>query len=154
MENKNKKQKTYHFNAEWEEQFCFIFYKEKIVCLLCNSSVAIAKKCNVERHFNTNHTNFNTNFPLKSEIRKSKISELKFNLTKQQSLFKKPISQSKKATTASLKITHLLAKRMKPFVDGEIIKEAMLLSAETLFDDHKNKTEIVKAINDVHLREQ
>lgn len=149
MENKNKKQKTHHFNAEWEEQFCFIYYKEKIVCLLCNSSVAIAKKCNVERHFNTTHKNFNTNFPINSEIRKKKISDLKLNLTKQQSLFIKPISQLK--NSASLKIAHLLAKKMKPFVEGEFIKEAMLLSAETLFDDYKNKNEIITAINAVQL---
>jgi hypothetical protein len=151
MEQKNKRQKTYHFNVEWEEQFCFIYYKEKSVCLLCNSSVAIAKKCNVERHFITTHKNFNTKFPMNSEIRKKKISELKLNLTAQQSLFTRPISQSRKATSASFKIAHLLAKKMKPFVEGEIIKEAMLLSAETLFDDYKNKIEIITAINAMQL---
>lgn len=151
MEKRNKKQKTHHFNVEWEEQFCFIYYKEKSICLLCNSSVAIAKKCNVERHFITTHKSFNINFPINSEIRKKKISELKLNLTGQQSLFTRPISQSKKATSASFKIAHLLAKKMKPFVEGEIIKEAMLLTAETLFDDYKNKNEIITAINAIQL---
>uniref|UniRef100_A0A6P7GD25 Protein ZBED8-like n=1 Tax=Diabrotica virgifera virgifera TaxID=50390 RepID=A0A6P7GD25_DIAVI len=102
----------------------------------------------MERHFITTHKNFNTTFPINSEYNKKKISELKLKLTKQQNLFARPISQSTKTT---FKIAHLLAKKMKPFVEGEIIKEAMLLSAETLFDDHKSKNEIVTAINGIQL---
>uniref|UniRef100_A0A6P7HCW0 Protein FAM200A-like n=1 Tax=Diabrotica virgifera virgifera TaxID=50390 RepID=A0A6P7HCW0_DIAVI len=79
------------------------------------------------------------------------MSELKLKLIKQQNLFARSISQSTKATTASFKIAHLLAKKIKPFVEGEIIKEAMLLHAETLFDDHKSKNEIVTAINGIQL---
>lgn len=151
MEKRNKKQKTYNFNVKWEERFCFIYYKEKTVCLLCNSSIAISKKCNVDRHYITTHKNFDTNFPINSEIRKKKISELKLNLTGQQNLFVRQISQSRKATSASFQIVHLLAKKLKPFVEGEIIKEAILLTAETIFDDYKNKNEIITAINSIQL---
>ncbi|CAK9796265.1 Protein ZBED8 [Anthophora plagiata] len=118
---------------------------------MCNLSVAIAKKCNVKRYFITTYKNFNTNFPMNSEIRKKKISELKLNLIGQQSLFTRPISQSKKATSVSFKIAHLLAKKMKPFIEGEIIKEAMLLTAEPLLDDYEKKNEIITAINAIQL---
>jgi hypothetical protein len=38
-------------NSELEEQYCFIEYRGKPVCLLCNGSVsAVPKKSNVERH--------------------------------------------------------------------------------------------------------
>jgi hypothetical protein len=46
-----KHQRNYTFNSEWEDQYCFIEYKGKSMCLLCNGSISIAKKSNVERHF-------------------------------------------------------------------------------------------------------
>ena len=58
----------------------------------------------------------------------------------QQSLFTKPTTQNKAATEASLRISHLLAKHKKPFTDGDLIKEAMAITAETVFNDFKTKT--------------
>jgi hypothetical protein len=54
MSGQNKIQQTYNFNAKWEESYCFVDIKGKCVCLLCGSSVAVPKKHNVERHFQTN----------------------------------------------------------------------------------------------------
>ncbi|GFT74226.1 dimer_Tnp_hAT domain-containing protein [Trichonephila clavipes] len=76
---------------------------------------------------------------------------LKSSITKQQSIFTKPKQQSKAATVASIKVAHLLAKKKKPFIDAEIMQEAMLVAADSLFDDFKNKTEILGAINMLHL---
>ncbi|GFY03403.1 dimer_Tnp_hAT domain-containing protein [Trichonephila clavipes] len=76
---------------------------------------------------------------------------LKSSITKQQSIFTKPKQQSKAATVASIKVAHLLAKKKKPFIDAEIMKEAMLVAADSLFDDFKNKTEILGAINMLQL---
>ncbi|GFW48261.1 uncharacterized protein TNCV_1108241 [Trichonephila clavipes] len=42
-------------------------------------------------------------------------------------------------------------KEEKPFIDAEIMKEAMLVAADSLFDDFKNKTEILEAINMLQL---
>ncbi|GFY30172.1 general transcription factor II-I repeat domain-containing protein 2 [Trichonephila clavipes] len=76
---------------------------------------------------------------------------LKSSITKQQSIFTKPKQQSKAATVASIKVAHLLAKKKKPFIDVKIMKEAMLVAADSLFDDFKNKTEILGAINMLQL---
>ncbi|GFV97985.1 dimer_Tnp_hAT domain-containing protein [Trichonephila clavipes] len=62
-----------------------------------------------------------------------------------------PKQQSKAATVASNKVAHLLAKKKKPFIDAEIMKEAMLVAVDSLFDDFKNKTEILGAINMLQL---
>jgi len=35
--------------------------------------------------------------------------------------------------TASLKITHVLVKRWKPFQDGELLNEAVVSAAESFF---------------------
>ncbi|GFW16649.1 zinc finger BED domain-containing protein 5-like [Trichonephila clavipes] len=76
---------------------------------------------------------------------------LKSPITKQQSIFTKPKQQSKAATVASIKVAHLLAKKKKPFIDAEIMQEAMLVVADSLFDDFKNKTEILGAVNMLQL---
>ena len=50
---------------------------------------------------------------------------------------KKP--KSKAATIASYRVSHVLAKHMKSFKDGEVVKEAFLEAADALLGDSKNK---------------
>ena len=50
------------------------------------------------------------------------------------------------ATIASFKVYHVLVKRMKPFEDGEVIKEAMTEAANVLFDSFSKKTFIMSVI--------
>ncbi|KAG8234407.1 hypothetical protein J437_LFUL012792 [Ladona fulva] len=115
------------------------------------ASVAFAKKHNEERHFQTNHGTFATNYPENSEIRKKKVCELESKLSAQQSVFVRPLSKSRNATTASFKIAYLLAKKKKPFQDGELLKEAFLACAESLFRGFSNKREIISAIQELQL---
>ena len=63
MENRNKKEKAHYFNVEWEEQFCFIYYKEKSIKVYYKAKsvcfcAAIAIKYIVEtfHHFNQIHS--------------------------------------------------------------------------------------------------
>jgi hypothetical protein len=51
------------------------------------------------------------------------------------------VVKCKYATIASLKISHLLAKKKKLFQDGELLKEA--------FEGFSNKREIMSAIQDL-----
>ncbi|XP_078533909.1 general transcription factor II-I repeat domain-containing protein 2-like [Lissotriton helveticus] len=55
------------------------------------------------------------------------------------------------ATEASFVITHHLIKHKATFLDGEIVKEAMLLMAHSLFKDFKYSPEIMSGISDVQL---
>ncbi|PNF14494.1 hypothetical protein B7P43_G16172 [Cryptotermes secundus] len=146
-----ERHRSYSFNSGWEEQYCFIEYRGKPVCLLCNGSVSIPKKSNVERHFLTNYRNFNNEFPVKSELRKQNLKDLKSKLTLQQCVFTKPIQQSSNVTIASYKICHVLAKSEKPFSNGEIVKEAMISAGESLFDGHKDKSALMTSIRGLQL---
>ncbi|KAG8236786.1 hypothetical protein J437_LFUL018217, partial [Ladona fulva] len=110
----------------------------------CGASVAFAKNHNEERHLQTNHGTFATNYPENSEIRKKNISA-------QQSVFVRPVSKSKNATTASFKIAHLLSKEKKPLQDVELLKEAFLAGAERLFEGFYKKPEIISAIQELQL---
>jgi hypothetical protein len=83
-----KKSKTYHFHGEWEIEYFFVMVKDKCCCLICNASVSLPKKSNLERHYNALHSNkYDADFPSKSEICKLKIKELKLKLATQQQLW-------------------------------------------------------------------
>lgn len=84
--------------------------------MLCGQTQALAKRGNLERHHVKPHPKFQDSYPPKSRLRAKKVEELKSGLKNQQSLFLK-----------------------KPFTDGEIVKEAMAITAETMFCDFKNK---------------
>ena len=55
-----------------------------------------------------------------------------------------------KATECSWRIAWILGKHKKPFTDSEVVKECMLETFETLFDD-KIKSEIKHRINKILL---
>lgn len=58
------------------------------------------------------------------------------------------------ATEASLQISWVLAKKQKPYSDGEIVKQCFQESAESLFAEFKNKDEIKKQISNLQLSHQ
>jgi hypothetical protein len=56
--NENKPRTSAHnFNEKLDNKYYFIDVNNKRVFLMCNSSVAIGKKCNVE-HFMTLHKDY------------------------------------------------------------------------------------------------
>ncbi|KAG8226728.1 hypothetical protein J437_LFUL004378 [Ladona fulva] len=120
----SKRQKTYYYKSSWEETYCFV---------------------------DTSHGTFATNYPENSEIRKKKVCELKSKLSAQKSVVVRPLLKSKNATTALFKNAHLLVKKKKPFQDGELLKEAFLAGAESLFEGFSNKQEIISAIQELQL---
>lgn len=61
-----------------------------------------------------------------------------------QSIFTKSADHKQAVTEASFRESHFLAKNKKPFIDNELFKEAMAITAETIFKDFKNKDEIKK----------
>ncbi|KAK9393953.1 hypothetical protein NXF25_015616 [Crotalus adamanteus] len=146
-----KRQRTYLFHKEWEERYCFMDVNGKSVCLICSSTVAVAKKHNVQRHFERNHGTFAKNYPLDSELRKMKVKEMKSKFASQLTVYTKPVVHSKNTTIASFKIASLLVKRNKPFEDGELLKEVFLTAADSIFEGFSNKKEIMTAIQKLQL---
>ncbi len=146
----SKKPKTYHFHSEWEDFFFTMSYS-KCVCLICQSTIAIPKKGNVEQHSRTVNKNYDTDYLLKSELRKRKVRELKSQSSRRQSFFSQLTSKAKAATEASFRVCHTIIKHKKSFQDGEIIKEAFTEAADSLFRDFKNKPEILSSVKALQL---
>lgn len=112
--------------------------KETCVCLICGATVAMAKRHNVERYFTTCHKSYHANYPPGSALWAEKARELKAALGKQQSFFTRPAKKSQKATEASFRATHFLIKK-KGFSDGEVVKEGMMIIANTVLRREKWK---------------
>ena len=75
----------------------------KYLCFISQSTIALPKKSNVERHFRTVYEKCDTDFPPKSELRKKKVKELKSHLSGQQSFFIQQTSKAKATTEASFR---------------------------------------------------
>lgn len=117
------------------------------MCLICG---ATAKRHNVERHFTTSHKSYNANYPPGSALRTEKAHERKAALGKQQSFFTRPTKKSQEVTEASFRATHFLIKK-KAFSDGEVLKEAMIIIANTVLEDEKNGTDLISTLSDIQL---
>lgn len=133
------------FNEEWQEKYFFTILKGKPVCLVCSESVSVLKEYNLRRHYETKHS---TELDIFTGLkRKQKSDELKrylclfFNtlacltliqifflnrgLSKQQTFFTRGKTESENAVRASFAVSEILAKKMKPFQDVELIKECL-----------------------------
>ncbi|XP_072392175.1 uncharacterized protein [Diabrotica undecimpunctata] len=66
-------------------------------------------------------------------------------------MFTRPVKQSVAATIASFKISYILTQHKKPFEGGAAVKEAFIEATNLLFEDFKNKTDVMSAIKEVQL---
>ncbi|XP_066494918.1 uncharacterized protein [Tiliqua scincoides] len=114
-------------------------------------TISTPKKGNVERHFRTVHGQYDTDFPLKSELRKRKVNELKSQSPGRQTFFTQHSSKAKAATEASFRVSHIIVNNKKSFQDGEMVKEAFVEAADALFQDFKNKAVILSSIKALQL---
>ena len=111
------------FQEKWTEEFFFILHNGKPICLMCNEPISVMKEFNIKRHYSTKHPTLHS---LKGQIRKDKIQKLTANLKKQQQIFHKQRTQLDNVVKASFIVSSKVAKSLKPFADGEFIKECML----------------------------
>lgn len=125
------------FQAKWEMAYFFIEWKGKLfVSFAIKKLLAVCKEFNLKRHYDTNHK---AKFDCNTEnIRKEKLSSLKTKLQGQQSMFTKVKSENEDALKSSFIISLEIAKRSKPFTDGDFIKECQLKVADISFPSQKS----------------
>ena len=123
------------FNDDWTRKYLFILFNKKPLCLVCGDNVAVLKEYNLKRHYETKHEPDYSKY--EDKLRDDKIEELKLMLNKQQTLFYKVNKESETAVRASYVITEEIAKKRKPFSDGEFIKDCMMRAAEIVCPDKK-----------------
>uniref|UniRef100_H3AEH0 SPIN-DOC-like zinc-finger domain-containing protein n=1 Tax=Latimeria chalumnae TaxID=7897 RepID=H3AEH0_LATCH len=135
------------FNPNWELEYVFTEVNGKPMCLVCQKTVSVLKKANLQHHHETCHPEFNQFYPTGSNLRKDKVRNLVASFHGQQNLFCSQFKDSNVVTEASFKIAWHLAKSKKPFTDGELMKQCFLDCSKSLFAEFKNNDDIVKQIS-------
>lgn len=130
LEDENRK-----FQSEWENLYFFIHVKGNTVCMICCHSITILKSYNLKRHYEQKHGEIDK---LTVGERKAKLQSLKNNFTSQQNIFHKQTAQSNGIVSASLRVSHIIANNMKPFTDGNYIKECLIAAVEEICPEKVN----------------
>nr|XP_022915286.1 general transcription factor II-I repeat domain-containing protein 2A-like [Onthophagus taurus] len=82
--------------------------------------------------------------PITGELRKQKMLSLKQELIGQQAMFIKPIQDSETATEVSYEISRMIAKRSRPFNDGDFVKECIEIAAKKMCPEAAKKFEKIQ----------
>lgn len=111
------------FKTSWTEEYFVVEHLGSVICVICNETISVNKEYNIKRHYSTKHAaKFDC---LSGQVRSDRVNSLKQNLTGQQKFFKVANSNSETATKVSFCIAEAIAKRGKPFSDGEFIKDCL-----------------------------
>uniref|UniRef100_A0A8C4N1B3 SPIN-DOC-like zinc-finger domain-containing protein n=1 Tax=Eptatretus burgeri TaxID=7764 RepID=A0A8C4N1B3_EPTBU len=123
------------FKKEWEA-FFFVERKGKALCIICHETVAVMKVCNVKHHFTSVHPK---QAALPDDKKKAEFGRLSTQLEKQRAFMKRSVSSMQAAaqsnTRASYHVAHLVATNLKPFTEGEFLKECMMAVVEDVCPD-------------------
>ncbi|UYV63240.1 EPM2AIP1 [Cordylochernes scorpioides] len=90
----------------------------------------------MKRHYKTKHSQNYSKYT--GIVRTEKFEALKRGLKSQQSLFTKVKTEQEAATRASFRVALEIAKRGKPFTDGEMIKECIIAVVEEMCPEKVN----------------
>ncbi|XP_066945264.1 general transcription factor II-I repeat domain-containing protein 2A-like [Macrobrachium rosenbergii] len=124
------------FNIQWTEKYFVSVLFGNIICLLCNDKISVCKEYNIKRHYASKHESEYQTF--NEERRKTKIEELTKAIRSQQASLQKHVVKTGTCTKVSYLIAEKLAKKGKPLVDGELIKECIVIAFNEYCPDKVN----------------
>ncbi|GFX05939.1 protein ZBED8 [Trichonephila clavipes] len=146
-----KKIESREFKVKGTANFAFIQNLNGFpTCPICKEKFAHNKKSNLERHFTRKHASFSTKYPT-GDARKKAVEELQKSQELSTSVFNNWMQSSSSINIASFVFSQDIAKRGKPYTDGEYIKNCFINASEELFQDFKNKADILKRIKELLL---
>lgn len=123
------------FQDKWTHLYLFVCVGEKPICLVCNESISVVKEYNIKRHYESKHSSKFAH--LQGQIRIDKVEALKKQLQRQQYSFHKQNDDSEASVKVSYIISEKIARKSKPFTDGDFIKECMEAAVEVLCPSQK-----------------
>ncbi len=127
----------HRFQGRWKLQYFFTESRNNCVCLICQQSVAVAKESNVKTHYQTNHANAYDK--LSGSDHSEKVKQLEAVLASQQRLFTQARESNENSTKASYEVAMLIAKRGKPFTEGEFIKDCVMKMVDNICPEKKQE---------------
>ncbi|GFW23289.1 general transcription factor II-I repeat domain-containing protein 2A [Trichonephila clavipes] len=156
MATKKKQRKTEgengEFKVEWTRNFALIQNLNELpTCLICKEKFAHNKKSNLEGHFTRKHASFSTKYSTGDDARTKAVEDLQKSQESSISVFNNWMQSSSNINMASFVFNQEIAKRGKPYTDGEYIKNCFINASEELFQDFKSKADILKRIKELPL---
>lgn len=124
------------FQDTWTFDYFFIEQNGKPTCLICLEKVAVNKVANIRRHYMTHH--FGNFKKITGESRRDEVKQLKSKFEKQTSFFTKKRSECEANTRASYEVSRLIAEKMKPFTDGEFVKQCLMTVVDIVCPEKKS----------------
>ena len=111
-------------------------------CLICLKTVAVLKEFIMRRHWEAEHraSNFGSMSPAE---RKYAIDRLSGNLQKTTSFFRKQTAEADTIVRASYDVSRILACWMKPFSEGDFIKECLVAVVDSVCPEQRSVFESV-----------
>ncbi|XP_050061715.1 general transcription factor II-I repeat domain-containing protein 2-like [Aphis gossypii] len=131
------------FNTYWEEEFLFVERNGKPMCLLCQVTLSQFKASNLKRHHDSNHRGFNKDFPVGSQLRKTKLKSLKEKLHGQSRVMSMFTKEADLTTEAGFILAFNIAKAKKPYTEGEFIKKNMAQVISVLEPENKKLQKLI-----------
>lgn len=147
-----KQRRNYNYQANWEQDYFVVKVGENCACLVCDILFRMNKKTNVQRHFQTFHEALDVEFPKGSKERTTRIEQFKMKRVKKTVDFSQVVESDVASTTRlSFRIAFILAKSMRPFDDGSLIKEMMIEMADELIENEEVRINLLEKIKDTQL---
>lgn len=127
------------FQDIWTDKYFFVENSAKnIICLICQSTVAVCKEYNLQRHYLSKHKSYEK---ITGELRKQKIKSLMQGFDVQKSMFTQRNKEAQDVTEISYEIANLIAKDSKAFSEGDFVKKCMIIAAQKLCPEVVKKFE-------------
>ena len=130
MESITKKRKIAEekrkFNIQWTKKYFVSELFGNIICLIYKDKISVCKEYNIKRHYPSKHESEYQTF--NEERRKTKIEELTKAIRSQQASLQKHAVKTGTCTKVGYLTAEKLAKKGKPLVDGELIKECIVIA--------------------------
>lgn len=119
------------FQKKWTNDYFFVEVESKPVCLVCGVALAVMKKSNLERHYSTKHAQLNE---LVGEMRQDEINTLQ-RTVESQAVLTRPQSDGDNFIPTNYEVNEQIAKRLRPEVEEEFMKECISAAGESLAPD-------------------
>ncbi|VDP78044.1 unnamed protein product [Echinostoma caproni] len=126
LDKRRLKDRNRNFNPRWEEEFAFINFGGRPLCLICNVALTHFKSCNLKRHYETHHKSFAIEYPPWSERRRKRLLALKVNRTHQDVPMSAFDEETRLATEAGFVISQACAQNSRLLSEGESCKQLVL----------------------------
>ena len=106
------------------------------ICPICNDKISSCKEYNIKCHFASKHESEYQTFS--EERRKTKTEELTKTIMSLRASLQKHVFKTGTCTKVSYLVAEKLAKKGKPLVDGELIKECIVIAFNEYCQDKVN----------------